>query len=47
MKQSCDVQENFMSNYLHINILIINPRFKPQTLFIYKIVREQVCLING
>ena len=45
MKQSCDIQENFMSSYLHINILFTNPRFKPQTLFIYRIVGEQVCLM--
>ena len=44
MKQSCDIQENFMSSYLHLNILFINPRFKPQTLLIYRFVREQVCL---
>ena len=45
MKQSCDIQENFMSSYLHLNILFIKPRFNPQTLFVYRIVREQVCLM--
>ncbi len=45
MKQSCDIQENFMSSYLHLNILFTNPRFKLQTLFIHPIVKEQVCLM--